>query len=57
MENWFPSVQPVRWGTGSWLATWLARIFGKRVEGTDGRVTIIGYRWRGCIYIVGERSR
>lgn len=56
MENMFPKVQPVRWGTGSWLKMWLARLFGERLETTDGRVTVVGYKWRGVVYIVSERS-
>lgn len=55
MENWFPKVPTPRWGIGSRFQTWMARLFGERVEGTDGNYTIIGYRWRGRVYFVTER--
>jgi hypothetical protein len=33
------------------LKFWLARAFGQRITGHDDGVTVIGYRWRGKIYI------
>lgn len=46
-----------RLGVGSRLQTWMARLFGRRVEGTDGRTTIISYQWRGRLFVVAERTR
>jgi hypothetical protein len=38
------------------LKFWLARVFGTRVEGIDWHngtnTRVIGYRWRGNLYIV-----
>lgn len=30
---------------------WLAKIFGKRIEGQDGRHKAIMYQWRGKTYL------
>lgn len=52
--NWFPDDPPLRWGFGTKLQTWMARLFGLRVEGSDGRITTIGYIWRDRVYIVRQ---
>jgi hypothetical protein len=34
----------------SWWTIRLAKIFGKRVEGTDSAYRVVAYRWRGNLY-------
>lgn len=51
-----PKHMTPRWGVGSRFQTLMARIFGRRLEGADGRHTIVGYEWRGRVYVVSERS-
>lgn len=34
---------------------WLARLFGKRVVGMDGKDTVICYHWRGRVYLSDYR--
>lgn len=30
---------------------WIARLFGTRVESRDGTSLIVGYQWRGRLYL------
>lgn len=50
-----PEHMTPRWGIGSRFQTLIARLFGRRVEGTDGRHTTVGYLWRGRVYVVSSR--
>lgn len=41
----FASLRASRW------RLFLARLFGERVEGHDAECTVIGYRYRGVLYM------
>lgn len=41
----------------SWWRMLLARALGKRVENTNNEYTVIGYKWRGCLYVTDVRYK
>lgn len=34
-----------------WWKFWLARMFGRRIEGRSGDHVCIAYQWRGGVYV------
>lgn len=39
------------------LKLWMARLFGRRVTGSDDGILMVGYVWRGKLYITALKPR
>lgn len=35
---------------------WMAKMFGKRIEGRDEACVCVAYEWRGCVYVVDVKE-
>lgn len=42
--------------TARWWALWAARLLGERIVSADSGYTVVGYRWRGRIYVTDVRE-
>jgi hypothetical protein len=57
MKDRYPSFfADLKMPVAPWWEMWLARLFGRRIGGTDGTFCIVAYAWRGHKYIWSVRD-